>query len=318
MKLRILIAGLVALVVGMGLWFYLNRNAQRSRAGRGYVIDIRMVTDTSPLQVEEEREVSVVIQPLVTNTTISAFHIELQLQGSGVEIATASAPLAVDANGSSTPFEELDYAKTTSSVSMTYAQIDSSKPYASLITIPLKVKAVANGSSALIVNQDTLQVVGNVPGSFFPNNVESASFTVAAPTPTITPVPSATVTPVPTATLTPTQTPTPTSVPTFTPTPTLTATPTEVPTSTPAPTLTSIPPTLTIIPPTLTSTPVPTISCNKNAGDANCDGSINVVDYALWRSEFLGQVSTKNSDFNGDGTINMVDFALWRRTFVGS
>ena len=88
-------------------------------------------------------------------------------------------------------------------------------------------------------------------------NSRRASFSIAHPTPTITPTFTATLTPTPswTPTFTATQTPTRTRTPTRTPTPTATATDTPTPSATATATLTPLPPTHT---PTASATLIPT------------------------------------------------------------
>lgn len=94
----------------------------------------------------------------------------------------------------------------------------------------------------------------------------------------------------------------PTATPTLTPTPSPLI-PTSAPTNTPAPTATPVPPTVT---PTLA--PVPS--------DINKDGSVNILDYNIWRDEFKKIVSTKLSDINKDGNVDLLDFNIWRSAFI--
>lgn len=104
-------------------------------------------------------------------------------------------------------------------------------------------------------------------------NSRPASFSIAYPTPTITPTFTATLTPTPswTPTFTPTQTPTRTRTPTHTPTPTSTATDTPTPSATVTAAPTPLPPTHTptasatlvstpTLAPTATYTPMPSAS----------------------------------------------------------
>jgi len=101
-----------------------------------------------------------------------------------------------------------------------------------------------------------------------------------------------------------------TSTPTFTP----------IPTQPPTPTATATPPLLTFTPsPTPTKTPTPTFTITPTPlmGDANKDGKVDIVDFNIWRNEFLGLMTTKTADFNGNGTIDIVDFNLWRNAFLG-
>jgi hypothetical protein len=72
--------------------------------------------------------------------------------------------------------------------------------------------------------------------------------------------------------------------------------------------------------------PKPTFK-GKSKGDANCDGSIDVTDYAVWRREFVDlsagvpEVSTNwDADFTGsdgkcDGVVNVFDYSLWHKYF---
>jgi len=65
----------------------------------------------------------------------------------------------------------------------------------------------------------------------------------------------------------------------------------------------------------------------KKMGDANCDGRIDVTDYAVWRREFVdlsegvSRVSTTwEADFTGpdgkcDGIVNVYDYSLWHKYF---
>ena len=89
----------------------------------------------------------------------------------------------------------------------------------------------------------------------------------------------------------PTATPTP-RPPTSTPTIIPTATPTRVPTATPRP-------------------------CPKAKGDANCDFSIDLVDFEIWRKEFTGEKASLDADFNSDSHIDLIDYEIWRKNFFG-
>jgi len=103
-------------------------------------------------------------------------------------------------------------------------------------------------------------------------------------------------------------------VPTLTPIPP-TSTPTPVP-----PTLTPIPPTLTPtpIPPTLTPTPIPptlTPTPPPVPGDASGDRIVDLIDFGIWRREYLSGVGIK-SDFSGDGKVSLIDFGIWRKGYL--
>ncbi len=79
----------------------------------------------------------------------------------------------------------------------------------------------------------------------------------------------------------------------------ITPTPTKIPTKTPTPG-----PSNTIVPTSATCT-------KKTKGDANCDNSITLTDFEIWRSEFIKNALTK-ADFNDDRKINLFDFEIWR------
>lgn len=104
-------------------------------------------------------------------------------------------------------------------------------------------------------------------------------------------------------------TPTP-RPPTVAPTTVPTAVPTPMPTTTPtisgAPTATPI----------ITVTPPPSCAL-KGSGDANCDGSVSLVDYEIWKQEYVGALTTQSADFDGKNGVTVVDFAIWRQTYVG-
>lgn len=74
------------------------------------------------------------------------------------------------------------------------------------------------------------------------------------------------------------------------------------------------------------STPTPTPGCVLNSsGDANCDGVIDLLDFNIWRTEFLGlsassptspTITPPQADFNKDGAVNILDFNIWRDSFL--
>jgi len=107
--------------------------------------------------------------------------------------------------------------------------------------------------------------------------------------------------------VTPTQipSPTPTMVPTLIPT----QVPSQVPTVTP-----SLAPSQM---PTQTPTQVPTQTPTQVSvlGDANRDGKVDLVDFSIWKSEYLGGMKIK-CDFNKDGSVNLVDFGIWKREYL--
>ena len=69
-----------------------------------------------------------------------------------------------------------------------------------------------------------------------------------------------------------------------------------------------------------TATPIPTatlVPCPKKAqGDANCDGTVNLLDYFYYVTAASGGrvPSSVNLDFNGNGTVNAEDRVIIIRT----
>lgn len=59
----------------------------------------------------------------------------------------------------------------------------------------------------------------------------------------------------------------------------------------------------------------PTPTKGPVQGDADGDGFVTILDYNIWRDEFLGRLTTKTSDFNNDGKIDLLDFNIWRNAF---
>lgn len=55
----------------------------------------------------------------------------------------------------------------------------------------------------------------------------------------------------------------------------------------------------------------------KITGDANCDGKTSLVDFEIWRKEFLTELVSAESDFNADEAVNLSDFEIWRTGWVG-
>ena len=103
--------------------------------------------------------------------------------------------------------------------------------------------------------------------------------------------------------VTPTPTRVPTVVPTSTPTPTRTPTPT--PSRTPTPTITIIP----------SPTPTTIVEQASDVADFNKDTVVDLLDFNIWRDEFLGTLLTKKSDANKDGIVDLLDFSKWLTEF---
>ena len=55
---------------------------------------------------------------------------------------------------------------------------------------------------------------------------------------------------------------------------------------------------------------------NKPQGDADCNGSVDLTDFEVWRKEYLHYLTTKNADFDHDGSVTIIDFEVWRRGFL--
>ena len=66
--------------------------------------------------------------------------------------------------------------------------------------------------------------------------------------------------------------------------------------------------------PLATATPIPPTP-TPVAGDVNGDSAVNILDFNIWRSEFLKITSTLKADLNNDGKIDLLDFNIWRNAF---
>jgi hypothetical protein len=142
----------------------------------------------------------------------------------------------------------------------------------------------------------TTKALGTSNLSISKSQVTAAGIDTALPVNPITPA-TYTVNPVPTNTPLPTATPIP-PTPTRTPTPLPpTNTPTVTPTRTPTP-----------LPPTATTAPL--------VGDYNRDGKVDLLDFNLWKDEYLEVVPTRQADGNNDTIIDLVDFAIWRNVYI--
>jgi len=64
-----------------------------------------------------------------------------------------------------------------------------------------------------------------------------------------------------------------------------------------------------------TSGETPTPTQVSVLGDANRDGKVDLVDFSIWKSEYLGGMKIK-CDFNKDGSVNLVDFGIWKREYL--
>lgn len=54
----------------------------------------------------------------------------------------------------------------------------------------------------------------------------------------------------------------------------------------------------------------------KNVGDADCDGRITLVDFGIWKTEYLSNTKNK-ADFNESSKVDLVDFGIWKKGYLG-
>lgn len=111
--------------------------------------------------------------------------------------------------------------------------------------------------------------------------------------------------------VTPTPTPIPTNTPTPTPTPT--STPTPIPTNTPIPTIASCQAPLTWDGQVCDC---PAGNPSNLDGNANCDESINAIDFVLWYNVWVEQEYLFNTDFDRSENVDALDFVIWFNSYV--
>lgn len=56
--------------------------------------------------------------------------------------------------------------------------------------------------------------------------------------------------------------------------------------------------------------------CILRDGDANRDGETNLIDFEIFRADFIGENAEKTADFNCDNAVNLVDFEIFRVHFL--
>lgn len=56
----------------------------------------------------------------------------------------------------------------------------------------------------------------------------------------------------------------------------------------------------------------------KPKGDANCDNKVDMIDFEIWRQEFIGTDTAKDADFDTSSKVDLVDFESWRQGFVAN
>ena len=56
----------------------------------------------------------------------------------------------------------------------------------------------------------------------------------------------------------------------------------------------------------------------KEYGDANCDGSVELDDFVVWRADYINGMNSSctNGDFDGDGRVELSDFVIWRSGYI--
>lgn len=76
-------------------------------------------------------------------------------------------------------------------------------------------------------------------------------------------------------------------------------------------------PTATFTPTPATTTPTPTgTSCPRRTnGDADCDNDTDLVDFEIWRKEYLKINIGRTADFDADGQVSISDFQVWRKGY---
>ncbi len=75
---------------------------------------------------------------------------------------------------------------------------------------------------------------------------------------------------------------------------------------------------------TPTNTPGPNPTCRKLQGDADCDDTVGLIDFATWKDEYSGQLGTDrdgdgalmDADFNEDSNVTLIDYEIWRGTYL--
>ncbi len=63
---------------------------------------------------------------------------------------------------------------------------------------------------------------------------------------------------------------------------------------------------------TPTPTVTPAVCPMKSSGDADCNGKVELLDFEIFRKEYLRVVSAITSDFDADGSVTIADFQVWR------
>jgi len=57
----------------------------------------------------------------------------------------------------------------------------------------------------------------------------------------------------------------------------------------------------------------------RNLGNADCNGSIDMNDFELWKEQFQsGIILIQSADFNSDNKVDGIDFEIWRGNAQGN
>lgn len=76
-----------------------------------------------------------------------------------------------------------------------------------------------------------------------------------------------------------------------------------------------------VVEPTAIPTAAPTLvpTGTKILGDADGVEGVNMVDFDIWKREYLGIVETKLADWGGEvGVVDMVDFDIWKGAYLAN
>ncbi|HPJ17318.1 MAG TPA: hypothetical protein PK639_03790 [Candidatus Woesebacteria bacterium] len=54
----------------------------------------------------------------------------------------------------------------------------------------------------------------------------------------------------------------------------------------------------------------------KVVGDASGDGLVDILDYGIWKKEYVSNTKEK-ADFNNDAKVDLLDYSVWKREYGG-
>lgn len=148
--------------------------------------DITLNPKTGTLSVSTDQVVEITLQTVNAANKISTF--ELNFTTSGVaQIVSVSAPTPLPV-GVGTVFAEITRIVNTQSARLVYA---SSQPAAQLargVVLRVTLRGSAAGSGRLVINRQTSQIAGNIPGEIYTlRTVDQGSYTFTGGQATVTP-----------------------------------------------------------------------------------------------------------------------------------